>query len=67
MALFGEVRTDCYWHWMNGRRCEMSDISVVHQPSDDSALTMGPFGTRFDRAHCTPFALRRITDYIRGK
>jgi hypothetical protein len=32
----------------------MSDISVVHQPSDDSALTMGPFGTRFDRAHCTP-------------
>ena len=41
--------------------------SVVHQPSDDSALTMGPFGTRFDRAHCTPSALRRITDYIKQR
>ena len=41
--------------------------SVVHQPSDDSALTMGPFGTRFDRAHCTPSALRQITDYIKQR
>ena len=41
--------------------------SVVHQPSDDSALTMGPFGTRFDRAHCTASALRRITDYIKQR
>ena len=41
--------------------------SIVHQPSDDSALTMGPFGTRFDRAHCTPSALRQITDYIKQR
>ena len=41
--------------------------SVVHQPTDDLALTMGPFGTRFDRAHCTPSALRRITDYIKQR
>jgi len=39
--------------------------SVVHQPTDDARLTMGPFGTRFDRARCTPFALRQITDYIK--
>ena len=30
-------------------------------------LTMGPFGTRFDRSHCTPSALRRITDYIKQR
>ena len=41
--------------------------AIVHQPSDDSVLTMGPFGTRFDRAHCTPSALRRITDYIKQR
>ncbi len=39
--------------------------SVVHQPVDDTALTMGPFGTRFDRAHCTSAQLREIADYIK--
>lgn len=38
---------------------------VAHQPSDTSRLTMGPFGTRFDRAHCTVAQLREITDYIK--
>lgn len=41
--------------------------SIVHQPSDDSALTMGPFGTRFDRAHCTVDQLKSLTDYIKGR
>ena len=41
--------------------------SIVHQPSDDSALTMGPFGTRFDRAHCTVGELKALTTYIMAK
>lgn len=39
--------------------------SVVHQPDEDHPLTMGPFGTRFDRHHCTVEALRTLTDRIR--
>lgn len=39
--------------------------SIVHQPSDDSSLTMGPFGTRFDRAHCTIEQLKALTDAIK--
>ena len=39
--------------------------AFVHQPSDDSALTMGPFGTRFDRAHCTIEQLKALTSRIK--
>ena len=39
--------------------------SVVHQPGDSSRLTMGPFGTRFGRAHCSAAQLRELTDYIK--
>lgn len=38
---------------------------VAHQPDDTSRLTMGPFGTRFDRAHCTAAQLRELTDFIK--
>lgn len=41
--------------------------SVAHQPSDTSRLTMGPFGTRFDRAHCTARQIRELTDYIKSR
>lgn len=41
--------------------------SIVHQPSNDSALTMGPFGTRFNRAHCTVGELKALTTYIMAK
>lgn len=40
---------------------------VAHQDSDDRPLTMGPFGTRFDRLHANVDSVRAITDYIRER
>jgi hypothetical protein len=38
---------------------------VAHQDCDDRPLTMGPFGTRFDRLHANADSMRALTDYIR--
>ena len=40
---------------------------VAHQDRDDRPLTMGPFGTRFDRLHAHADSVLEITDYIRKK
>lgn len=40
---------------------------IAHQDRDDRPLTMGPFGTRFDRAHANVDSVRAITDYIRSR
>ena len=40
---------------------------VAHQDRDDRPLTMGPFGTRFDRLHANVDSVRQITDYIRQR
>ncbi|MCM1068072.1 MAG: hypothetical protein NC418_10925 [Muribaculaceae bacterium] len=40
---------------------------VAHQDSDKSPRTMGPFGTRFDRAHANVDSVRALTDYIRSR
>lgn len=40
---------------------------VAHQADDAQPLTMGPFGTRFDRAHANVDSVRAITDYIRQR
>ncbi|MCM1225074.1 MAG: hypothetical protein NC548_62550 [Lachnospiraceae bacterium] len=38
---------------------------VTHQDKDERPLTMGPFGTRFDRLHANADSVRAITDYMR--
>lgn len=38
---------------------------VAHQDNDERPLTMGPFGTRFDRLHANVDSVRAITDYMR--
>ncbi|MCM1451235.1 MAG: hypothetical protein NC102_03175 [Clostridium sp.] len=38
---------------------------VAHQDNDARPLTMGPFGTRFDRLHANVDSVRAITDYMR--
>lgn len=40
---------------------------VAHQDRDDRPMTMGPFGTRFDRLHANPDSVRVLTDYIRHR
>ncbi len=40
---------------------------VAHQDNDNRPLTMGPFGTRFDRLHANVDSVRAITDYIRKR
>ena len=40
---------------------------VAHQDRDDRPLTMGPFGTRFDRLHANVDSVRQLTDYIRER
>ena len=40
---------------------------VAHQDNDSRPLTMGPFGTRFDRLHANVDSVRAITDYIRNR
>ena len=40
---------------------------VVHQDDDNRPLTMGPFGTRFDRLHAHVDSVRVLTDYIRKR
>lgn len=40
---------------------------VAHQNNDSVPLTMGPFGTRFDRLHANVDSVRIITDYIRDR
>lgn len=40
---------------------------VAHQNNDDKPLTMGPFGTRFDRLHASVDSVRVLTDYIRHR
>lgn len=40
---------------------------VAHQDRDDRPLTMGPFGTRLDRAHACVDSVRAITDYMRNR
>ena len=40
---------------------------VAHQDRDDRPLTMGPFGTRFDRHHANVDSVRALTDYIRDR
>ena len=40
---------------------------VTHQDRDDRPLTMGPFGTRFDRLHANVDSVRELTDYIRER
>ena len=40
---------------------------VAHQDRDDRPMTMGPFGTRFDRLHANADSVRAITDYIRQR
>ena len=40
---------------------------VALQDRDDRPLTMGPFGTRFDRLHANVDSVRQITDYIRSR
>ena len=40
---------------------------VAHQDRDDRPMTMGPFGTRFDRLHADVDSVRALTDYIRER
>ena len=40
---------------------------VAHQDKDNRPLTMGPFGTRFDRLHANVDSVRALTDYIRDR
>ena len=40
---------------------------VAHQDKDDRPMTMGPFGTRFDRHHADVDSVRALTDYIRAR
>lgn len=40
---------------------------VAHQHDDSRPMTMGPFGTRFDRAHAHVDSVRALTDYIRQR
>ena len=40
---------------------------VAHQDKDNRPLTMGPFGTRFDRLHANVDSVRALTDYIRER
>ena len=40
---------------------------VAHQPYEDRVLTMGPFGTRFDRGHAHVDSVRLLTDYMRER
>ena len=40
---------------------------VAHQNDDKRPLTMGPFGTRFDRLHAHVDSVRALTDYIRQR
>ena len=40
---------------------------VALQDRDDRPLTMGPFGTRFDRLHANVDSVRQITDNIRSR
>lgn len=40
---------------------------VAHQDRDERPLTMGPFGTRFDRLHANADSVRQLTDYIRHR
>lgn len=40
---------------------------VAHQDDDSRPLTMGPFGTRFDRLHANVDSVRALTDYIRER
>lgn len=40
---------------------------VAHQDHDDRPLTMGPFGTRFDRLHADVDSVKALTDYIRER
>ena len=40
---------------------------VAHQDRDDRPMTMGPFGTRFDRLHANVDSMRVLTDYIRQR
>lgn len=40
---------------------------VAHQNDDSRPLTMGPFGTRFDRMHANVDSVKAITDYIRDR
>lgn len=40
---------------------------IAHQNNDERPLTMGPFGTRFDRLHANVDSVRALTDYIRSR
>lgn len=40
---------------------------VALQDRDDRPMTMGPFGTRFDRMHANVDSVRAITDYMRER
>ena len=40
---------------------------MAHQDKDNRPMTMGPFGTRFDRLHANADSVRTITDYIRQR
>lgn len=40
---------------------------VAHQNDDSMPLTMGPFGTRFDRLHANVDSVKAITDYIKQR
>jgi len=40
---------------------------VAHQNDEQRPLTMGPFGTRFDRLHANADSVRTLTDYIRQR
>lgn len=40
---------------------------IAHQDKDDRPLTMGPFGTRFDRLHANPDSVKALTDYIKER
>lgn len=40
---------------------------VALQDREDRPMTMGPFGTRFDRLHANVDSIRAITNYIRNR
>ena len=40
---------------------------IAHQDRDDRPMTMGPFGTRFDRLHADVDSVRVLTDYIKAR
>ena len=40
---------------------------LTHQDRDDRPLTMGPFGTRFDRLHADKDSVKALTDYMRER